>query len=67
MTRARRVEMDMEDSSYTDRNLKIVHEMHNRHRSGVRAVIQAYLYRSEEDIRGLCERKHTGPTLQGRL
>ncbi len=52
-----RVEMDMEDSSYTDRNLKIVHEMHKRHRGGVRAVIQAYLYRSEEDIRELCERQ----------
>lgn len=51
-----RVEMDMEDSSYTDRNLSIVHEMHSRHGGGVRAVIQAYLYRSEEDIRLLCDR-----------
>lgn len=50
-----RVEMDMEDSSYTDRNLKIVHEMQQRHPGGVRAVIQAYLYRSEADIRGLCD------------
>jgi proline dehydrogenase len=51
-----RVEMDMEDSSYTDRNLKIVHDMHTRHSGGVRAVIQAYLYRSEDDIRLLCDR-----------
>ena len=52
-----RVEMDMEDSSYTDRNLKLVHEMQSRHGGGVRAVIQAYLYRSEEDIRLLCDRQ----------
>jgi proline dehydrogenase len=51
-----RVECDMEDSSYTDRNLKIVHEMHQRHGGGVRAVIQAYLYRSEADIHDLCDR-----------
>lgn len=50
-----RVEFDMEDSSYTDRNLKIVHEMHQRHGGGVRAVIQAYLYRSEADLRTLCD------------
>ena len=49
-----RVEMDMEDSSYTDRYLKIVHEMHEKHPGGVRAVIQAYLYRSEADIQALC-------------
>lgn len=51
-----RVELDMEDASYTDRNLKIVHEMHERHSGGVRAVIQAYLYRSEADIHALCDR-----------
>jgi proline dehydrogenase len=50
------VELDMEDSSYTDRNLKIVHEMHEKHSGGVRAVIQAYLYRSESDIETLCDR-----------
>ena len=50
-----RVELDMEDTSYTDRNLEIVHEMHSRHRGGVRAVIQAYLYRSEKDIQSLCD------------
>jgi proline dehydrogenase len=50
------VELDMEDSSYTDRNLKIVYEMHERHSGGVRAVIQAYLYRSESDIHALCDR-----------
>jgi proline dehydrogenase len=51
-----RVELDMEDTSYTDRNLQIVHKMHQRHGGGVRAVIQAYLYRSEADIEALCDR-----------
>jgi proline dehydrogenase len=47
-----RVEMDMESSEYTDQTLSMVREMH--HRSGnVRAVIQAYLYRSEEDVEQL--------------
>lgn len=46
------VEFDMEDSSYTDRNLRIVREMHSRHQA-VRAVIQAYLYRSEADVQQL--------------
>jgi proline dehydrogenase len=50
-----RVEMDMEDSSYTDRNLKLVHALHEQYGS-VRAVIQAYLYRSESDINALCDR-----------
>jgi proline dehydrogenase len=49
------VEMDMEDASYTERNLRLVYEMHERH-SSVRAVIQAYLYRSEADIKTLCDR-----------
>jgi proline dehydrogenase len=50
-----RVELDMEDSSYTERTLKIVHELHQRHGGGVRAVVQAYLYRSESDIHALCD------------
>ena len=48
-----RVEFDMEDAAYTDRNLRLVHAMHERSGS-VRAVIQAYLYRSEADIEALC-------------
>ena len=50
-----RVEFDMEDSSYTDRTLKIVNALHQKHGGGVRAVIQAYLYRSEADIHELCD------------
>jgi len=47
-----RVEIDMESSEYTDRTLAIVHDIHSQTGS-VRSVIQAYLRRSEEDIRRL--------------
>jgi proline dehydrogenase len=49
-----RVEMDMEASPYTDRTLRLVHAMHTRHQGSVRAVIQAYLYRSAADVDALC-------------
>ncbi len=48
-----RVEVDMESSEYTDRTLRIVHDIQNRFEGCVRAVIQAYLYRSEKDINQL--------------
>lgn len=48
-----RVEIDMESSEYTDRTLNAVKYMHERYPGQVRAVIQAYLFRSEADIRGL--------------
>jgi proline dehydrogenase len=47
-----RVEIDMESSAYVDRTLQIVHEMHQEY-GCVRAVIQAYLRRSESDIQAL--------------
>lgn len=50
------IEFDMEDSRYTDRNLAIVRDLHARYGS-VRAVIQAYLYRSDADIEDLCTRR----------
>ena len=50
------VEVDMESSEYTDRTLAIVADMHAKY-GNVRAVIQAYLYRSEKDIEWLSERK----------
>ena len=50
------VEIDMESSAYTDRTLAIVEDMHAKF-GNVRAVIQAYLYRSEKDIERLSERK----------
>jgi len=50
-----RVEIDMESSEYTDRTLQIVHEVQGRFKGHVRAVIQAYLFRSEKDIRALSD------------
>jgi proline dehydrogenase len=47
------VEVDMESSEYVDRTLALVSDLHTRF-GGVRAVIQAYLYRSESDIEDLC-------------
>ena len=44
--------VDMEGSAYTDRTLRIVHAA-RAETDAVGTVIQAYLYRSEEDIRGL--------------
>jgi len=52
-----RVEVDMESSEYTDRTLKLVHHIQQRFEGHVRAVIQAYLYRSENDICSLSEHR----------
>jgi proline dehydrogenase len=49
----RMVEVDMESSQYTGRTLALVSELHAKYGS-VRAVIQAYLHRSEGDIEDLC-------------
>ncbi len=48
-----RVEVDMESSEYTDRTLAVVKELQQRFAGNIRAVIQAYLCRSEADIRAL--------------
>ncbi len=47
-----RVEIDMESSEYTDRTLAVVRAMHEEFQC-IRAVIQAYLFRSEADIQSL--------------
>jgi proline dehydrogenase len=47
------VEVDMEASQYVDRTLELVTHLQAKFGS-VRAVIQAYLYRSESDIENLC-------------
>jgi proline dehydrogenase len=52
-----RIEIDMESSSYTERTLEVVTELHRRFRGHVRAVIQAYLYRSEADIAHLSDQR----------
>jgi proline dehydrogenase len=51
-----RVEIDMESSAYTDRTLQTVKYLQEAHPGHVRAVIQAYLFRSEADIRDLSQR-----------
>jgi proline dehydrogenase len=52
-----RVEIDMESSEYVDRTLRIVEQLHSEFGGYVRAVIQAYLYRSEGDIGRLSSRQ----------
>ncbi len=47
------VEIDMESSEYTDRTLDIACAMHEAY-GNVRAVVQAYLRRSEKDIERMC-------------
>jgi proline dehydrogenase len=50
------VRVDMEGSPYTQKTLDVVRELHAQpgHAGHVGAVIQAYLRRSEADVRGLC-------------
>jgi proline dehydrogenase len=47
------VEIDMESTAYTDRTLGLVKDMQSAFPGHVRAVIQAYLFRSESDIKSL--------------
>jgi len=50
------VEVDMESSAHVDRTLRLVVDLHQAY-GNLRGVIQAYLYRSEEDLAMLCERR----------
>ncbi len=50
------VEIDMESSGYVDRTLALVSRLHESY-GCVRAVIQAYLYRSQSDIENLCRQQ----------
>ncbi len=52
-----RVEIDMESTDYTDRTLALVQRVEETFPGHVRAVIQAYLFRSEADIRMLSAKK----------
>jgi proline dehydrogenase len=47
------IELDMESSLYTDRTLSMVLFLHSRFPGHIRGVVQAYLRRSEADIRML--------------
>jgi proline dehydrogenase len=49
-----RLEIDMEDSSYVDRTIEMARIMHERC-GHVRCVLQAYLYRTEADLKRLNE------------
>jgi proline dehydrogenase len=49
------VRVDMESSEYTDRTLDLVIDLHARYKA-TGTVIQAYLYRSREDVEMLCAR-----------
>ncbi len=49
------VRVDMESSDYTQRTLDLVTDLHARY-GRVGTVIQAYLYRSADDVRVLCDR-----------
>jgi proline dehydrogenase len=60
------VRVDMEGSAYTDRTLAMIADLRadigktsGKTRDAVGAVIQAYLYRSEQDVRRLIEQKTT--------
>ena len=52
-----KVEIDMESTAYTDRTLRIVTDFQENYFGHLRAVIQAYLFRSEADIRMLSSRR----------
>lgn len=49
------VRVDMESTAYTDRTLDAVRVVRRMGYENVGAVIQAYLYRSAEDIQALCQ------------
>jgi proline dehydrogenase len=49
-----RIEIDMESTAYTDRTLSIIKNVQAAFPGHVRAVIQAYLFRSEADVKSLC-------------
>lgn len=47
-----RLEIDMESHEYVDRTIAVAEEMHAKY-GRVRCVLQAYLYRTEEDMKRL--------------
>ncbi len=49
------VRVDMESTDYTDRTLAIVYAAKDAGYDNLGTVIQAYLYRSEADVKALCE------------
>jgi proline dehydrogenase len=51
------IRIDMEDTPYTDRTIKLYYLMREKGYKNVGAAIQSYLYRSEADARRLLEDK----------
>lgn len=49
------VRVDMEGTEYTDRTLAIVHAAKDAGYDNLGTVIQSYLYRSEADVKALCQ------------
>jgi proline dehydrogenase len=49
------VRMDMEDTPYTDKTLRIYREMHSKGFKNTGVVVQSYLYRTEKDTRELLD------------
>jgi proline dehydrogenase len=49
------VEIDIEGSEYTQRTLDVFHCLLDEHKN-LRLALQAYLFRTEEDLKGLIER-----------
>ncbi len=47
------IRIDMEDTPYTDKTINLIYAMKAKGYDNVGAVIQAYLYRSEADVRRL--------------
>jgi proline dehydrogenase len=50
------VRVDMEASTYTERTLRLVEDLHAQY-GAVGTVIQSYLYRSRKDVERLCARR----------
>lgn len=49
-----RVTIDMEDHTYTERTLALLHQLHDQEGyHHVRGVIQSYLYRSDQDVQDI--------------
>lgn len=51
------VRIDMEGSPYTERTLAIFRQVHDRYPQAVGIVLQSYLYRTDEDVEEMIERR----------
>src|SRR5690349_12711594 len=49
------IRIDIEDTPYTDKTINLYHAMHEKGYTNLGMALQAYLYRSEADMRSLIE------------